>query len=275
MIENGELLQVEDLKLSLVSGGVRRGVLTNVSFTLRQGEALGLVGESGSGKSMTTRSLMRLLPSHAQLSGRIRFDGRDVLTMTQRDLQAYRSSDVAMIFQDPRAHINPLRTIGDFLVEAVVVQGRMKRPAAEERAERLLEEVGVGNAARRLRQRPHELSGGLLQRVMIAAALLAEPRLLLADEISTALDVTTQEEVMAILDEQRRQRNLSMVFITHDLDLAAAVCDRLLVMKDGRVVECLEVSDIESAADPYTRQLMSARVPFAQVTPETEIGATT
>lgn len=260
-----ELVEVENLNLSLVSGGVRRDVLQGVSFSLRQGEAVGLVGQSGSGKSMTTRSLMRLLPSHARLGGRIRFDGRDVLAMSERELTAFRSSDVAMVFQDPRAHINPLRTIGDFLVEAVVDHGRATRGEAEDRAAALLEEVGVRQAHRRLRQRPHELSGGLLQRVMIACALLAEPRLVLADEISTALDVTTQEEVMAILDEQRRRRNLSLMFITHDLDLAAAVCDRLLVMKDGRIVESIEVNSLDRASDPYTRQLMNARLPFAQV----------
>ncbi|MFC6714148.1 ABC transporter ATP-binding protein [Branchiibius cervicis] len=253
------LLQVEDLRVSFDSAAGRREVLHGVSFGLESGDALGIVGESGSGKSVSLRSIIRLLPKRAEVSGSVCFDGQEVLSMSSRQLRQYRTGDVAMMFQDPRAHINPVRTIGSFLTELLVLERGVSAKDAESRAVRILGEVGVSSAARRMRQRPSELSGGLLQRVMIAAALLAQPRIILADEISTALDVTTQEEVMAILDEERRQRGLAMVFVTHDLDLAAAVCDRLLVMKDGNVVESLVPGAAMTANDPYTIALMEAR----------------
>jgi ABC-type dipeptide/oligopeptide/nickel transport system ATPase component len=168
-----------------------------------------------------------------------------------------------MMFQDPRAHINPIRSIGSFLTEQLVREQGVPKREATRRAVELLGEVGVSAPARRMTQRPHEFSGGLLQRVMICAALLAQPRLILADEISTALDVTTQEEVMAILDEQRRDRKLAMLFITHDLDLASAVCDRLLVVKDGEIVESLRAGHEAAASHPYSKRLLEARTWFA------------
>ncbi|MFJ3491151.1 ABC transporter ATP-binding protein [Leifsonia aquatica] len=253
------LLDVQDLRLRISTASRDREILRGLSFSVAPGEAVGIVGESGSGKSLTVRSIIRLLPRTATPSGRVLFAGRDVLDMTPDELRRYRSHDVAMMFQDPRAHINPVRTIGSFLTEALVLERGVPRREAERRAVAVLDEVGVSSPQRRMRQRPHELSGGLLQRVMIAAALLAQPRLLLADEISTALDVTTQEEVMAILDEERRDRGLAMVFITHDLDLAAAVCDRLLVVKDGLIVESLTPGREHEARDPYSISLIQAR----------------
>ncbi len=170
-----------------------------------------------------------------------------------------RAHDVAMVFQDPRGTVNPVRTVGDFLLEGMLDQG-VPRGDAERTALRLLEEIGVDRPERRLLQRPFELSGGLLQRVVIAAALAAEPQLLLADEPTTALDVTTQEEVLAILDEQRRKRSMAMLLITHDLELAAAVCDRIVVMYAGEVVEVVDAALLHrSARHPYTRALMATR----------------
>ena len=221
---------------------------------------LGLVGESGSGKSMTARSIMRLLPSTAAASGEVRFADADVLGLDQDALRRYRSSDVAMVFQDPRAHINPVRRVGDFLTEALVRTRDIPRAEALARAERVLEEVGIDDPARRLRQYPHELSGGMLQRVMIAAALLIEPRLVLADEPTTALDVTTQSEVMAILDELRRERGVAMLFITHDLELAAAVCDRIGVMYAGQIVELRPARELhDDPLHPYAAALSASR----------------
>ncbi len=165
-----------------------------------------------------------------------------------------------MVFQDPRAHINPYRTIGDFLTEALRINGGVKRSAAETRAVRVLDDVGVGEAQRRMRQHPHELSGGLLQRVMIASTLLSEPDLLLADEPTTALDVTTQSEVMAILDELSRELGLALLFITHDLELAAAVCDRTVVMYAGHLMETQpSVRLHDHALHPYTAALTASR----------------
>jgi oligopeptide/dipeptide ABC transporter ATP-binding protein len=180
--------------------------------------------------------------------------------MSRRELRGYRSVDVAMIFQDPQAHVNPVRTIGDFLTEALRTNRGMSASVARERVIGLLSDVWVDDASRRMRQYPHEVSGGMLQRVMIAAALAIEPRLLIADEPTTGLDVTTQAEVMAILDEQRQQRGLAMLFITHDLDLAASVCDRTTVMYAGSTVETNATAEVyEAPLHPYTAALLAAR----------------
>ena len=240
--------------------GARKPVLDGIDLALAPGEALGLVGESGSGKSMTVRAVTRLLPGGAELDGSIRFDGQDVGAMDAGALRAYRDNGVGMIFQDPRAHINPTRRIGAFLIEALVRNRGVGRREAEARAVTVLTEVGIDDPARRLRQYPHELSGGMLQRVMIASVLLAEPRLILADEPTTALDVTIQAEVVGILDRLRRERGLGMVFITHDLDLALAVSGRVAVMYAGRIVELREAEELhQRASHPYTLGLLGSR----------------
>ena len=240
-----------------------RTVLHDVSLGIGRGESVGLVGESGSGKSMTARSIMRLLGPGARSTGSIFFEGDDVLTMSHAALLKFRRKGVAMIYQDPRAHINPVRTIGDFLTEGLLLDRNIEREQAEARVVQLLDEVGITDAKRRLRQYPHQLSGGLLQRVMIAAALSEEPRLLLADEPTTALDVTTQEEVMAILDELRVERSLAMLFITHDLDLAAAVTDRVAAMYAGVIIEVGDSRARHSGSlHPYTVGLLASRPEF-------------
>jgi oligopeptide transport system ATP-binding protein len=251
------LLEIDGLHVELPGP---RTVIHDVSLDVSAGEAVGVVGESGSGKTMTLRSIVHLLPRGAVASGSVRFGGTDVLALEGAALRRWLASDVAVVFQDPRAHINPTRTIGDFLCEARVLVRGEKRSVAMSRAEELLDAVGIADARRRLRQRPFELSGGMLQRVMIAAALAAEPKLILADEPTTALDVTTQEEVMAILDELRRERGLAMVFVTHDLELATAVCDRVAVMYAGRIVEDEPAAGLHAcAAHPYTVALLAAR----------------
>jgi oligopeptide/dipeptide ABC transporter ATP-binding protein len=253
------LLQVDGLTVRLEVRSERRPVLRDVALTVREGEALGLVGESGSGKSMTARAIDRLLPRGAEVDGSIRFDGRDVHTLAGADLRRYRNQ-VAMIFQDPRAHVNPVRRIGDYMTEALRTNLGVSSAAASKRASDMLSQVGIDGGQRRLRQYPHELSGGMLQRVMIAAALLTEPRLLLADEPTTALDVTTQAEVMAILDGLRREFGLAMLFITHDLELAAAICDRTAVMYAGQIVEVRESGRLhDDPLHPYTAALAAAR----------------
>jgi len=261
---NAALLQVERLTVRLPVEGAQREVLRDVSFDIRGGEALGLVGESGSGKSMTARAIDRLLPAGAEVDGSIRFDGGEVGSLTGGDLRRYRGL-VAMIFQDPRAHVNPVRRIGDFMTEALRTNLDVPRSTAERRAVHMLAQVGIEDGERRLRQYPHELSGGLLQRVMIAAALLTEPRLLLADEPTTALDVTTQAEVMAILHDLRREFDLAMLFITHDLELAAAVCDRTVVMYAGQIVEMRSAARLhDDPLHPYTAALAAARPDIGQ-----------
>jgi oligopeptide/dipeptide ABC transporter ATP-binding protein len=256
------LLEVEGLTVALPVEGERRAVLRDVELAIGAGEAVGLVGESGSGKSMTARAIARLLPKGATVEGAIRFDGADVGALRGGDLRRYRTAGVAMVFQDPRAHINPVRRIGDFMVEALTTNMGIARADAARRAVAALAEVGIPDGARRLEQYPHELSGGLLQRVMIATVMLAEPRVVLADEPTTALDVTTQAEVMAILDELRRERGLALLFITHDLDLAAAVCDRTCVMYAGRIMEVQASQPLHDAPlHPYAAALLQARPP--------------
>jgi oligopeptide/dipeptide ABC transporter ATP-binding protein len=264
--ESGPLLQVDGLTVRLTVEGARRPVLRDVSFTVRAGEALGLVGESGSGKSMTARAIDRLLPRGAETDGEIRFGGQPVGALSGSALRRYRG-EVAMIFQDPRAHINPVRRIGDFMTEALRTTGGVPVREAGRRAVDMLGQVGISGGERRLRQYPHELSGGMLQRVMIATALLTKPRLLLADEPTTALDVTTQAEVMAILDELRQEFGLAMLFITHDLELAAAICDRTAVMYAGQIVEIRSSALLHTdPLHPYTAALAAARPDIAQTT---------
>ena len=252
------LLEVEGLRVTLPLEGERRPVLHDVSLAIEAGECLGLVGESGSGKSMTARAIVGLLPRGARPGGEVRFAGESVLGLRGGALRRFRRR-IGMVFQDPRAHVNPVRRVGDFLTEVL----RLEEVAAEvarERAVAALAEVGIEDGGRRMDQYPHQLSGGLLQRVMIAAALLGDPLLLLADEPTTALDVTTQAEVMAILDELRRARGLGVLFITHDLDLATAVCDSLAVMYAGSIVEQGAAATVaERPAHPYTAALARAR----------------
>jgi oligopeptide/dipeptide ABC transporter ATP-binding protein len=254
------LLELHDVSLRLPIGGRPAPILHDVSLAVGRGEMLGLVGESGSGKSMTLRSILRLLPRGAQLDGVIRLDGVDLRAARARDLRAVRGRRIAMVFQDPRAHINPVHRIGDFLTEALTRTRGLDPTEARRRAVTALGEVGISEPERRLRQFPHELSGGMLQRVMIASALLAEPELLLADEPTTALDVTTQSDVMAILDELRRERELAVLLVTHDIELAGAMSDRLAVMYAGSIVEQGTPSRMLSdPLHPYTAALVAAQ----------------
>ncbi|MDH6197344.1 oligopeptide/dipeptide ABC transporter ATP-binding protein [Mycobacterium frederiksbergense] len=251
------LLTVEHLKVQVPA--LDRPLLRGVSLRVGVGEAVALVGESGSGKSLTTRAILRLLPQGSDVQGLIEFDGQDVMQLSGKALRRWRATEVGMIFQDPKAHINPVRTVGDFLLEGLDNRFANRREAHKSAME-MLREVGISNPEQRAQRRPHELSGGLLQRVMIASVLLRQPRLLLADEPTTALDVTTQADVMAIIDEQRQQRGMAMLFITHDLDLASAVCDRIAVMYAGAIVEQAPAEAlVDAPAHPYTAGLLRSR----------------
>ena len=259
------LLEVDGLTVRLDVRGAQRAVLRDVALTVRQGEALGLVGESGSGKSMTARAIDRLLPRGAEVDGTIRFDGRDVGALSGADLRRYREPGRDDLPGPPRAREPgpPDRRLHDRGAAHQPRREPAPRPAAAPRT--CSTQVGIDGGARRLRQYPHELSGGMLQRVMIAAALLTEPRLLLADEPTTALDVTTQAEVMAILDDLRHEFGLAMLFITHDLELAAAICDRTAVMYAGQIVEIRASARLhDDPLHPYTAALAAARPDIAQ-----------
>jgi peptide/nickel transport system ATP-binding protein len=258
------LLEIEGLRVSVPGNGTPRVVVDRVDLSIAAGESVGLVGESGAGKTMTARAVLRLLPPGARVEGSVRFDGRDVLAMSPAELRAYRAGEAAIVFQDPRAHTNPLRTVGDFLTEGLRLNQGLPERASRERASELLSAVGVEDPWARLSNYPHELSGGLLQRVMIAAALTAGPRLLLADEPTTALDTVTQAEVLAILTGLRQQLGLAMLFITHDLELAAATCDRTAVLHAGAIVEVQRSADLhDHPLHPSTARLVGARLTMA------------
>jgi peptide/nickel transport system ATP-binding protein len=257
------LLELGGLHVELRIDGRWRTVVRDVSLSLQAAQAVGIVGESGSGKSVTARSVARLLPRGARVGGELRFGGEPVWAMNRARLRRFRARDLGIVYQDPRAHINEMHTVGDFLTEGI-----RDHPPRERREQAIaaLRATGISDADRRLRQYPHQLSGGLLQRVMIAAAILPGPRLLLADEPTTALDVTTQSEVMAVLAEQQQARQLAMVFITHDLDLAAAVTDTIAVMYAGTIVESGPSASMhERALHPYTAGLLAARPQSARV----------
>ncbi|MFF9473836.1 ABC transporter ATP-binding protein [Streptomyces roseolus] len=260
------VLEIDGLGLRLPEDRAARPILDGVSLTVRAGETVGLVGESGSGKSVACRSVLGLLPKGARTRGEVRVNGADVLTMDRARLAALRGREVAMVFQDPRASVNPLRRVGDFLTEGLRATGT---PAAKAtaRAEELLAAVGIRDPRGALRRHPHQFSGGMLQRVVIAAALAAEPALLVADEPTTALDVTTQAEVVSILARLRAERGTGMLFVTHDLELASAICDRVYVMYAGRIVETRATGELfDRPRHPYTAGLLAC-------TPRIEAGA--
>jgi peptide/nickel transport system ATP-binding protein len=260
------LLEIKRLQVDIPFGDARRVLLRDVNLTIHQGEAVGLVGESGSGKSMTARAITHQLPANAVARGSVRFDETDVLALRGPVLTEFRRKEIGMIFQDPGVHINPVRTIGDFVTEEMRDSG-VSRKAARARAQEMLRAVQLPTPGALLDRYPHELSGGMLQRVMIAAALIERPRLVLADEPTTALDVTTQSEIMAILGSLRKEFGVALLFITHDLDLAATTCDRTVVMYAGAVVEEQASLALHSAPlHPYTRALLDSRPQLERAT---------
>jgi oligopeptide/dipeptide ABC transporter ATP-binding protein len=254
------LLEVKGLGIRLRQGERQVPIVSELDLEIGNGEIVGLIGESGSGKSMTARSIIRLLPPSAELTGKIGFDDTDVLAMDRRNLMRHRGDDVGFIFQDPAAHINPVRTIGDFMTESALAHGEGTKPEALRRAAAALEEVGISQPTERLGQYPHQHSGGMLQRVMIATVLMRSPRLIIADEPTTALDLITQSDIVAILREVREARGTSVLFISHDLELAAATCDRTAVMYAGSIVEEGPSNLMETRpSHPYTAGLVASR----------------
>lgn len=255
------LVTIENLAVRFVSSDMDVPVVNGVSFSLRQGEVLCLLGESGSGKSVTMRALMRLLPPTARLGGRIEVDGIDVINLPAKQLSRIRGPLISMIFQEPLTALDPVYTIGQQISEAVRQHEGVGRDDAMRRALELLELVQVPSAKRRLAAYPHELSGGLRQRAMIALALSCRPKLLLADEPTTALDATVQVQVLLLLRELQRELGMATIFVTHDLGVACEVADHVAVMYAGRFVETGSITDIMDApAHPYTQGLLNSTV---------------
>jgi peptide/nickel transport system ATP-binding protein len=243
-----------------VQSGMLTPVVHDVSFTVATGETLGLVGESGSGKSLTALALLGLVrPPGRITSGSVRFRGRDLLALRESELRAIRGADIALIFQEPSTALNPVFTIGDQIAETLVVHGRADWPAARARAVELLDAVRIPDPARRAQDYPHQLSGGQLQRVLIAMALACRPSLLIADEPTTALDVRIQADILDLLRDMRAQFGLAMLLITHDLGVVAGMADRVAVMQAGRIVEEAPVRTLfASPQHPHTRELLAS-----------------
>jgi peptide/nickel transport system ATP-binding protein len=253
------LLRVDHLEVGFPSkAGVVQAV-TDVSFEVRPGETLAVVGESGSGKSVTALTVMRLHPKSTRISGSIMFEGRDLLALDDDEVRAVRGNEIAMIFQDPMTALNPVFSVGSQIVESIRIHQKVSKQAAWNRAVELLALVGVPEPKRRAEQYPHEYSGGMRQRAMIAMAISNEPKLLIADEPTTALDVTVQAQVMDVLHDVQQATGSAMMLITHDLGLVAGSADRVQVMYASRLVETGGVDDIfYRSRNPYTRALLDS-----------------
>lgn len=256
---HGVTLALRRVSTSLRVGSQLRPVVVGVDLEVGAGEIVGLVGESGSGKSMTARTIADALPEGAAVAGEVLLNGENLLAMNRRRRREVQPA-IGMIFQDPRAFIDPLWRVEDHLTEGLRVHKGFSRTEARARAIELLDTVGIDQPERRIHQYPGEMSGGMLQRVMIAGALSVEPEVLLADEATTALDVTTQASIVRLLHRLRRERGLAVLFITHDLALANAICDRVCVMYAGRIVEVRSGRRIfDDPRHPYTMGLLAAR----------------
>jgi len=256
-----QLLQIEDLRIGFgAKPGDAEPIVRGLSLRIGRGRIVGLVGESGSGKSLTCRAVMRLLPEGGHvLSGEVTFDGRDVLGMSKRELLAFRSTQVGMIFQDPFSSLNPTRRIGSQMVEALRTALGLSTKEAEQRAVSLLEEVDIPNPSAKLRMYPHELSGGMRQRVMLAIAMGARPSLLIADEPTTALDTTTQAQILSLLRRVRDEDGTSILLVSHDFGVIAEMCDDVAVMYGGFIVESGPIEEVYlRPKHPYTQALIAS-----------------
>nr|WP_246520015.1 ABC transporter ATP-binding protein [Ancylobacter lacus] len=255
-------MSVQDLSVAFAQGGRTSLAVDRVSFDVRPGETVALVGESGSGKSVTALSILKLLayPTASHPSGRVLFGGQDLLAMTERDIRKVRGNDITMVFQEPMSSLNPLHTVERQIAEILELHRGLRGAAARRRVVELLAEVGIPDPESRLASYPHQLSGGQRQRVMIAMALANEPKLLIADEPTTALDVTVQAQILTLLKDLQQRLGMTMLFITHDLGIVNRIADRVCVMNHGRIVEAGPVAQVFGAPQhPYTRQLIAAQ----------------
>jgi peptide/nickel transport system ATP-binding protein len=267
MSDTGPIVDVKKLTVDFSTGGGKTvRAVAGVDLSLEKGETLALLGESGSGKSVTLRALMRLHPDSARFGGWVNVDGRDILAMPYGDLARYRGKIVSMIFQDPGLAFDPVYRVGDQIAEAVIRHEGISKQEAKKRALGLFERVRIPSPERRLDNYPHEMSGGMRQRAMIALALACRPKVLLADEPTTALDATVQIQVLLLLRELQRELGLAVIFVTHDIGVAVEVADRIAVMYGGRIVETGQCADvIRNPSHPYTQGLLASRTDHAAV----------
>lgn len=259
--KDSELLRVKDLEVSFFTDSGEVRAVRGVSFGLGRNEALGIVGESGCGKSATVSAIMRLLPvPPARIKeGSVSFEGTDLLKLPEREMLKVRGNRISMIFQEPMTALNPVMTIGDQIAETMLIHQKISRAEAKEKAVRLLKLVEIPSAEKRAQDYPHQLSGGMRQRVMIAMALSCDPDLLIADEPTTALDVTIQAQILELLKKMRNEMHMSILLITHDLGVIAEMCDRVIVMYSGKIVEAGDIKTIYARPmHPYSKGLFAS-----------------
>ncbi|SHJ46881.1 ABC transporter ATP-binding protein [Tepidibacter formicigenes] len=255
-----KLLEVKNLRTSFFTHVGEVKAIRGVSFHVDKGEALGIVGESGSGKSVTSMSVMRLLQHPGKIiGGEILFNGEDLIKKSEKDMQGIRGNDISMIFQDPMTSLNPVYTVGDQIMEAIIKHQKLSKADAKKKAIEMLRLVGIPSPEKRVNQYPHEFSGGMRQRAMIAMALSCEPQLLIADEPTTALDVTIQAQILELMKDLKNKLNTSIMLITHDLGVVADVCSRIIVMYGGLIMEEGSTDDIfYNPKHPYTLGLLKS-----------------
>ena len=255
-----ELLEIKHLNVVFSNGGRSVEAISDLSLSLGRRETLGIVGESGSGKSVTSLATMRLLPkATAHVKGQILFEGRDLLQLPEREMQQIRGNKIAMIFQEPMTSLNPIHPVGKQIAESVLLHSKATKKEAMARALQLLELCGIPDPEQRMKEYPHQLSGGMRQRVMIAIALACDPELLIADEPTTALDVTIQAQILQLMKDLKKDRDMSIIMITHDLGIVYDFCDRVVVVYTGEVVESAPVKALfEEPLHPYTEGLIGA-----------------
>jgi ABC-type dipeptide/oligopeptide/nickel transport system ATPase component len=254
------VLEVIDLMVRFKSKGRELTILDGISFVLDKGETLGIVGESGSGKTITALSILGLIPSPplAHISGKILFNGLNLLDASESQLRKIRGKQIAYIFQEPMTALNPVLTVGDQIVEMIRAHESTGKKEAGKRAIALLDEVGIPSAAQRMKNYPHELSGGMRQRAMIAMALSCNPQVLIADEPTTALDVTIQAQVLELFKELKENRGMSIIFVTHDMGVIAEIADKLLILQQGKKIEAGNLEDVFlNPQHPYTQELLA------------------
>ena len=266
------LLEVKDLEVSFYNKKKETPAIRKISYTLDEGEVLGIVGESGSGKSVSSHSILQLLPDNGKIKGgQILFEGKDITKMSKKEMSDLRGNQISMIFQDPMTSLDPLFTIGYQLEEALKKHTKLDKKARWDRMLELLTLVGINQPERRLKQYPHEFSGGMRQRAMIAMALSCDPKLLIADEPTTALDVTIQAQIVDLLKELKQKLNMSIIFITHDLGVVSDICDKIIVMYAGEIVETGSKHQIfYENRHPYTEGLLKS-IPKLDQSRDTEL----